>query len=184
MTRSFADAVEHLLGIEGGLVDHPADPGGITNYGISLRFARGVTDLNANGHPLLDVDGDGDVDADDIRKLSKEDAAEVYRIYFWGACKCDQMPWPIAFMVFDASVNHGRGPAIEMLQRSVKTEPDGKIGPMTLNAVQRRSNSMRELLNEYGARRGLRYATTKNFDSFGLGWMRRLFGVHCIALAG
>jgi lysozyme family protein len=64
-------SLPHILEHEGGdkLVDHPADPGGITRWGISLRALRKLG---------IDVDGDGDSDADDIRALSIEDARGIY----------------------------------------------------------------------------------------------------------
>ena len=165
---------------EKGLVDHPRDPGGITNHGISLRFALGVGDLNGDGKPDLDVDGDGDVDADDIRKLTREQAADVYRHYFWRPLRCEEMPCGLALMVFDTGVNQGRGPAITLLQEALGVKADGKIGPVTIAAIQK-CDPIRTL-KDFTAHRMVRYATTKNFDAFGLGWMRRAVRIHDAAM--
>jgi lysozyme family protein len=168
--------------IEGGLVDNPADPGGITNHGISLRFASTVEDLNGDGRPDLDIDGDGDIDADDIRKLTVEQARDVFRHYFWRLLRCDELPVGLALLVFDAGINQGRGPAIVMLQEALGIKADGKIGPVTLAAAVAAAGRP-SFIDEYAARRAHRYSTTKNFEIFGLGWMRRLMKMHSTALA-
>lgn len=67
-----------ILKHEGGLTDDPYDRGGITNYGISLKFAQSTKDKE-----LLDIDKDGDIDREDIKKLTKERAIEVYKKHFW-----------------------------------------------------------------------------------------------------
>ena len=70
---NFESAVEKVLKHEGGYVDHANDPGGATNYGISLRFVKQSTGID------LDVDGDGDIDADDIKAMTPEQAKEIYK---------------------------------------------------------------------------------------------------------
>lgn len=183
MTDAFLRAIAMLRDAEGGLVDNPRDPGGITHHGISLRFALGVGDLDRDGHPDLDVDGDGDVDAADIRAMPWERASEIYRQHFWTLCRCDGLPWPISYMTLDEAVNQGRGPAIVDLQTALGVKADGRPGPITLAAAWRRANSLGELVRDYAALRALRYARTANLDAFGLGWYRRLFRVHAAALA-
>lgn len=164
---NFARAYAFLRPIEGNLVDDSQDPGGITNLGISLRFATTVTDLAKDGHPLLDVDGDGDVDADDIRKLDPHRAEVVYEHLFWKPLHCDELIWPVAIQVFDSGVNQGRGAAVVLLQEAVNVVTDGKFGPITLAAAKHCSPV------EFQARRNVRYAHTLRFHRFGLGWMRR-----------
>jgi lysozyme family protein len=175
----FPTVLRELLRHEGGLVDHPADPGGVTNWGISLRFATGVGDLDRDGRSDLDVDGDGDVDRDDIVSLPVDRAASVYEQVFWRGCRCPEMPAAVAVLVFDAAVNQGRGPAIALLQRALRVADDGKVGPVTLGALRRSDPG--PLLADYVARRAQRYAETRGFDTFGLGWMRRLAAMHQFA---
>lgn len=158
--------------IEKGLVDNPNDPGGITNHGISLRFAQSVGDINQDGYPDLDVDGNGQVDAEDIRKLTRDQAKVVFFTQFWKVCKCDQIGSDgLALMLFDMAVNQGRGPAVTTLQHAVGALADGKLGPKTIEAAK--SCDVKAAIVEFNARRTMRYATTNNFDTFGLGWMRR-----------
>ncbi|HEV7368538.1 glycoside hydrolase family 108 protein [Arenibaculum sp.] len=176
---AFSTAVRELLRHEGGLVDHPADPGGITRWGISLRFAMGAGDLSGDGRPDLDVDGDGEVTREDIMALPLDRAISVYERVFWHGCRCPEMPAAVAVLVFDAAVNQGRGPAITLLQRSLRVGDDGRIGPVTLDALRRAAPG--PLLADYAARRAQRYAATRGFDVFGLGWMRRLAAMHQFA---
>lgn len=113
---------------EGGLVNHPADPGGLTNFGISLRFLRDL------GH---DVDGDGDVDAADIKALTPAGAADLLKQEFWTCQDLDSFPSLTAIAHYDASVNCGRYRAVKLLQSACNAFPgpqikeDGKIGPRT-----------------------------------------------------
>lgn len=81
----FQRAIPTVLKFEGGYVNHPADPGGETNFGITKR-----------GYPDLD-----------IKNLTKEQAREIYRKDYWQKNKCSRFPWPFCLVYFDACVNHG-----------------------------------------------------------------------------
>jgi len=133
----FDEAIGTVLAHEGGLVDDPDDPGGITNYGISLRFLRATGDLL-----LGDVDGDGDIDAEDVRELTPEGAARLYRVHFWDIQGYGRIAdQGVAAKVLDTAVNLGPAEANAILQRAVDlTEnaglvDDGVLGPKTLAAV-------------------------------------------------
>jgi lysozyme family protein len=181
---AFARAVAIVLcdAIEGGSVDHPRDPGGLTNHSISLRFALSAGDLDRDGRLDLDVDGDGDVDPDDIRAMTPEMATQIYRQHFWQVLRCDLAPQPVALLVFDCGINQGRGPAVGMLQRTLSIPVDGRLGPRTRAAMQG-INDVRRTIDEFAALRMHRYATVGDFESFGLGWSRRLMHVHAEAVA-
>lgn len=114
---------------EGGLTNDKNDAGGITNFGISLRFAR---DLGAD---LADIDGDGDVDADDIRAMTKEKATEFFRKEFWEEPKTYLLPNPVAAVYYDTAVNCGNSRAGKILQKCVGAKQDGVVGPNTRGAV-------------------------------------------------
>ena len=100
----FEKSIGTILLHEGGLVNNPNDPGGTTNFGISLRWALGQ--MKTAGVQEFDVDGDGDVDADDIIKMPATKAVELYRKYFW-LSSYELLPQDLATKVFDMSVNMG-----------------------------------------------------------------------------
>ena len=157
---------------EGGLVDHKKDPGGITKWGISLRFLRGIG---------MDINGDGVVDGVDIRALSESQVEDIYRWHFWEKVSCDDLPDGLDLCVFDCAVNQGVGRAARLLQKSVGAIPDGIIGPETIRLV--RLSIPEATIDEFMARRARHYSGLRNVVIFGLGWFRRLFDVHHIAVA-
>ena len=151
---AFDKAVSFVLDLEGGLSDDPADPGGLTKYGISRK-----------AYPDLD-----------IASLTLRQAKKIYRDDYWRACRCDALPTPVAFAVFDAAVNQGVRTATKTLQKVLRVRQDGAIGPLTLAAA--RDADPASFVRDYLARRAERYAKLRTFSRFGYGWMRRLFGVH------
>lgn len=161
----FNRAVDFVLAerIEGGFVDNPSDPGGATNYGISTRFLRSVGDRR------------------DVRSLSREDAIELYRKYFWDKCLCDQLPDDLALCVFDCSVNQGPGAAGKFLQEElnhyedVNLAEDGAIGPDIVAAAKLHEGN--ELEYRYIFRRLQHYAELSDkqqFRQFIRGWLKRM----------
>ena len=148
---SFDRAFELLIGSEGGYVNDPNDPGGETKYGISKR-----------SYPHLHIES-----------LTLADAKRIYHRDFWAFVSGDALPWPLSYFVFDAAVNQGVAPAIRILQQALGVDADGVIGPQTLSAVGKFPQS--EVCALYLAMRGVRYAGTRNFNIYGLGWLKRLF---------
>lgn len=121
----FDEAVEVVLRHEGGLVDHPNDPGGMTNFGISERWAKGAG---------LDVD---------ILNLTRDTAIEIYRKYFWDFYHLDKIEnEKVAIKVFDALVNTGHFQTFKCLQRALhscgkyRVKDDGVFGPITEAALK------------------------------------------------
>lgn len=145
---AFNAAVELILKHEGGYVNHPSDPGGETNWGISKR-----------AYPNLD-----------IRNLTREQAIEIYRTDYWLKCKCDQLPCGIALSVFDFAVNAGVSRAIRTLQRILYVTVDGIIGPVTIGKANRTDSSA---IYAYASERMAFYKSLKTFETFGRGWTRR-----------
>jgi len=173
-TGAFEQALSAVLAHEGGLADDPADPGGITNFSISIKFAGSVN---------LDIDGDGRTTGEDIRALTREQAAELYFDHFWRPLRCAEMTPGVALIVFDGGVNQGQRTIARRLQRAAGAIDDGIIGRNTLRAIRSWDGRYGDLVNEVAARRARRYAQTRNFDRYGLGWMRRLMDVHAKAVA-
>lgn len=90
----FEAALSHVLAYEGGYVDHPSDPGGATNRGVT----QGTYDAYRadNGWPKQPV-----------RNISDDEVADIYRTRYWDAIGADELPPALAFVVFDSAVNHG-----------------------------------------------------------------------------
>lgn len=153
---NFDIAFERLIGHEGGYVNHPEDPGGETNWGITLRTAR---EAGYTGS---------------MRDLTREQAKEIYRTAYWGRAKAEQYDGAIAFQVFDAAVNHGIGQAIRFLQRAVGVADDGAVGPVTLAAV--RAMPVTDVLVRFNAERLDFYTKLSTWPTFGKGWARRVVG--------
>jgi len=125
----FDECFKLVLNIEGGYSDNPADKGGKTNYGITEGTLNAAYRAGLVGH-------------NDIAKLTVDEAKAIYKANYWNACKCDSIPAPLDYLVFDAAVNHGTGGAGKLLQRSINhclgtntVAVDGAIGPLTLNAL-------------------------------------------------
>lgn len=149
--------VRAVLLEEGGLFEHPQDPGGLTRYGISQR-----------AYPHLD-----------IRALTMDDAIAIYRRDYWNPIHGTVLPPSLALLVFDCAVNQGTGTAVKLLQKVVGAKIDGAIGPETLAAV--RVFPLPGLLIDFCAERALRYEFNRNEETFGRGWYRRLFRMYATA---
>jgi lysozyme family protein len=168
----FALSLKVVRRWEGGLVDHPSDPGGITKWGISLRFLRAIG---------IDINGDGVIDGRDIRSLNEKQVEKLYHDHFWSKCHCDFLPAGVDLAVFDCGVNQGPNRAKGFLQKALKVKVDGRVGPITLAAVDKADPA--ELLGEFMVRRAVHYSGLVNMTIFGLGWFRRIFDIYREALA-
>jgi lysozyme family protein len=166
MSDAFSKALAHVLIHEGGYVDHPEDPGGATNFGITLATLQGW-----RGRAVSKAD---------VRALTKAEAGDIYRARYWDACRCGELPEPVALIVYDAAVNHGAARAAKLLQEALGVTADGRIGPVTLDAAG--SAEPRALVTEIAARRMVLYGNLAHFRTFGLGWSRRLMGTLAAAL--
>lgn len=133
---SFDLAIQVVLQHEGGYADNPADPGGPTNFGISIRYLRSIGEL-------LDFDGDGDMDAADMQLLPQGTAIEIYREMIWEPGRYAQISdQDVATKVFDLAVNMGARQGHKLLQRALRScgvvlKEDGVIGMVTLAACNK-----------------------------------------------
>lgn len=143
--------------LEGGYVNHPNDPGGATNYGITERVAR------AHGY------------SGDMRDLPRDFAISIYYKDYWDGKIMDHLKNNIAFHVYDCSINSGYSRAIKNLQEAVGVTPDGVIGVGTMNAIS--SFSETDLISRYCIQRLYFYASLSTFKTFGKGWRNRLFTI-------
>lgn len=150
MRENFDACLTELLRHEGGYVNHPRDPGGETNMGISRR-----------AYP-----------AENIRGMTRARAAQIYRRDFWDAVKCDDLPSGLDAVAFDAAVNSGPARAVRWLQSAVGAAADGKIGPATL-AAARGADPIPAINRALDARLGF-MRSLGTWPTFGKGWQRRV----------
>lgn len=171
MDENFDKSLDFVFEHEGGLVNDSADPGGITNLGISFRFLKGLSSKYG------DINDDGNVDAEDIRDMTVEDAARIYKKSFWYACRCDELPWPLDAILFDTGINMGTGTAVKLLQRVLKLKDDGSFGPITKAAVDGIPDT-NYIAEEYLDRRREYYRSLAGgkprFKKFLKGWLSRV----------
>jgi lysozyme family protein len=151
---NFNEAVNLVIKSEGGFVDHPQDPGGATNFGITERVAR------AYGY------------TGDMRTLLEVEAELIYKTGYWDKNNVGQLPWLLQYPFFDACVNHGGGNARRMLQRSLGVADDGVVGPLTLAKICEAQDVTLVLL--FTAERIKFYTKLSTFKTFGAGWMNRM----------
>ena len=123
----FENFAGKLLRLEGGYVNHPFDKGGPTKYGVILSVWKEY------GH---DKDGDGDIDAEDIKKLTEEDARYIAKKIFWDYFLADHISnESVAEFIVDWGYNSGRKTVAKIVQRLVNVEVDGTVGIQTLRAI-------------------------------------------------
>lgn len=167
MKQVFAEALHLVLAHDGGYVNHPADPGGATNRGVTQatydawRRAQGLA-VRA------------------VRHIDVSEIQAVYRQNYWNRVHGDDMPAGVDYAVFDFAVNSGPKRAAQFLQRVVGVADDGVIGPVTLKAVARRGTAA--VVPDLCSARLAWLKTLKHWPTFGRGWSRRVVEVERVAL--
>lgn len=158
MRSNFAEALKSILVHEGGFVNHPSDPGGMTNLGCTKAVWEEYC-----GYP---------VNEKAMRDLKPEDVAPLYKRKYWDKIQGDELPSGVDYCVFDAAINSGPSRAAKWLQACVGVEPDGSIGPKTLAAV--RAMTPKQLIEDYSKRRLSFMMDLPHWVTFGKGWTRRV----------
>ncbi len=146
---------DEIIDREGGYVNDPDDPGGATNYGVTIHTMRRLG---------LDLDGDGRVTASDVQRLSKDQAVEIFLKHYFYDPRIAELPEILQASVFDMYVNAGNN-AVKILQRLLlqmgeTVSVDGAIGPQTIGASQSAARKAPDhLADAYGiARRNYYFA--------------------------
>lgn len=160
-SQKFRECVAFVLKEEAGFVNDPHDPGGATKFGISIRSCK---------REIGDLDGDGDIDADDVKILPVERAIEIYHDREWQEIRGEELDPPLALIMLDTAVNCGPDRAIKLLQHAGGLAEDGQFGPKTIEFAQRDPLAPSSVLV---ARRSF-YRGLKNFDRYGKGWIARV----------
>lgn len=149
----FDQAFQDLLGNEGKYSNDPADPGGETMWGITEAVAR------ENGYMGAMAEMDVGV------------AKAIYARKYWLPVY-DTLAYPLAFQLFDATVNSGAGQAVRWLQRAVGVADDGKFGPVTTRAVE--AQSIERTIALFNAERLQFMTDLSTWKAFSKGWARRI----------
>lgn len=191
MAENFERVIDHLIHNEGGYVNHWADKGGRTIYGVTWnawfehlekfkyhdhyldeRWDKFVS-IDAEGMPYFDVNK---FNLKDFKALNPSDVKFFYYKGYWEFCRCDDLPNAIDYYVFDFAVNSGPSRSAEFLQEIVGTFPDGKIGEITIAAVNDYCdrNGRKRLLKGLNRDRLEFLSTRGNSNTFLKGWKNRL----------
>ena len=160
MNSNFDKCLEMLLVHEGGYVNHPQDPGGTTNLGVTQKTWEEWV-----GHPVTDKE---------MRSLTPLMVSALYKRKYWDASRCDDLVSGVDYCVFDISVNSGVGRAIKLLQSSVGATPDGGFGSITSALVKKAEEDPERLIELLSAKRLEFMQSLKAFPVFGKGWSRRV----------
>lgn len=152
MQTNYAECERRVLLSEGGYTNDPRDPGGPTNFGITLHDARSYWKPSAS--------------AEDVRSMPRAIAEGIYKTKYWDKVGGDDLPAGVDYAVFDYAVNSGVARAMRVLDSTLAVE--GRTLPQIVNAIcDERMAFLRRL---------------KAFPHFGAGWMRRVASVRAYAL--
>ena len=155
---NYEKCLEIILHHEGGYVNHPKDPGGETNLGVTKRVYEEWGGTK------------------DMKDLTVEDVAPIYQKNYWNRVRGDDLPAGLALCVFEFVVTAGTGRSAKFLQRLVGTTVDGGIGPATLRAVNAyvQIEGIEATIDDFQKRRQEYYESLSTFETFGRGWTRRV----------
>jgi lysozyme family protein len=166
MNENWEKSFQMVLKSEGGFVNNPKDPGGMTNLGVTKKVWEEFV-----GH---------EVDEAEMRALTPELVKPLYKKNYWDKIKGDQLPIGVDYAAYDLSVNSGTGRAAKYLQRIAGVPDDGAIGPKSVEAIQscdpdQTVDALCDMRLEFLKR-------LPTWDTFGKGWGRRVEEVKAKAL--
>lgn len=170
MHCNFNFALTELLKHEGGYVNHPSDPGGRTNLGVTQKVYEQWV-----GYPVSEKI---------MRGLTPDHVRALYKVKYWDRVKGDELPAGLDLCVFDFGVNAGPNRAKRYFQMLVGAKPDGVIGPKTMQALKDKRSALGTdgLIRGYSDLRHKYYRKLRHFSTFGRGWTRRVNEVEQAAL--
>ena len=161
MKANFERALDWVLVHEGGFVNHPKDPGGATNRGVTQATYNAYR-KNLGAAPRS------------VRVIEDAEVRDVYKRYYWDKVSGDDLPPGADYAIFDFAVNSGVSRAAKFTQRIVGTTADGVIGANTLGAIA--DYGSEKLVKQLCHNRFAWLKRLKTFSTFGRGWTRRVMG--------
>jgi len=165
MTDRFTGCLPLVLAHEGGYVNHPKDPGGATNKGVTQKVYDNYR-RNRGVEPRS------------VREITRAEIRDIYRFQYWDMVNADRLPPGLDYAVFDYAVNSGPNRAAKDLQRVLRlNQVDGQIGEGTIRAACDAANADEEqLIADYCNRRMRFLRSLRTWGTFGKGWKRRVEG--------
>jgi len=157
MRSNFSSSLELLLKHEGGYVNHPDDPGGRTNQGITQRVYEKFLGR--------------DVTEEEMKDMPPDKVFAIYKTQYWNRVRGDDLPTGVDLCVFDWAVNAGTSRAGKALQQIAGVPDDGIIGSQTVAATSKCDPA--QVVEEISQKREDFYRGLRTFDTFGRGWLRR-----------
>jgi len=157
MKSNFDKCLAMLLEHEGGYVNSKHDRGGMTNLGVTRRVYEDWMD-----RPVTEQE---------MRDLTPDDVAPIYKKNYWDRVKGDQLPSGVDWCAFDWAVNSGSGRPAKAIQRAVGATQDGAIGNQTLGLVAEKDPKF--IIDYVYTVRQAFYESLDDFKHFGRGWSRR-----------
>ncbi|MDP5362039.1 MAG: holin-associated N-acetylmuramidase [Paracoccaceae bacterium] len=152
--QTVTQIANEIVAREGGFVNDPDDPGGATNFGVTIHTMRRLG---------LDLTDDGKVDEQDVRVLTRDHAVAIFVEHYYRGPRIDRLPQALQASVFDMYVNAGAN-AVKILQQllnamRIDVVVDGAIGPQTIRATKQAMDAAPDhLVDAYGiARRNYYY---------------------------
>lgn len=164
MEGNFENCLKITLPFEGGYVNHPKDPGGPTNKGITQRTLSAYL-----GRPAS---------VNDVKNISDQTVKAIYKNQYWDKVWADRLPKGVDLAVFDYAVNSGVSRAVKDLQRTIGCRADGVMGLLTIEKLEEwmTTHGDEELVVAYCTRRYNFLKALRTWKTFGTGWTRRVMG--------
>ena len=168
MNKSYEVSLQRLLQHEGGYTNDPRDPGGPTNFGITIVDYRKYVKSDAN--------------AADIRDMRIDDAKTIYRSKYWDVLRCDELPAGVDYVIFDYGVNSGVARSGKVLRRALGlSDRSNVVTDAVIEAT--RAVDAKVLIDTICDERLRFLQTLKTWPAFGKGWSHRVAEVRLLALA-
>ena len=158
---NFEQCLALVLKSEGGFVNNPKDPGGMTNLGVTKAVWESWV-----GNPVTEAE---------MRALGPQDVAPLYKANYWDKISGDSLPLGVDYATFDMAVYSGVSRAAKTLQQVLGVAQDGQVGEATISACE--AANPREIATGVCEKRLAFLQSLPTYDTFGRGWSSRVASV-------